>query len=76
MFVIYGLIFVNYNPIVSIRVMQKDFTGASLHLAMLALIYYAFIWNHIIDPSISDSTYSSYTLATGRSDDISILLCF
>lgn len=39
-------------------------------------MFYCFIWNHTVDSEIADSNYSPYTLVTGRSDDISLLLCF
>ena len=53
-----------------------DFSGAPCNFALLALIFYAFILNHTVDASVSTITLSPYMLATGRSDDISALMCF
>lgn len=53
-----------------------DFSGAAKMLAFLDLIYYTFIWNHMVDPSILDGTFSPYTLSTRCFDDISLLLYF
>ena len=39
-------------------------------------MWYCFVLNHTIDPAIADGTMSPYMMATGRSDDISALLCF
>ena len=53
-----------------------DFNGAAKNLWYCAILFYIFIWNHTVDPNIADGDHSPYTLATGRSDDISPLLCF
>ena len=53
-----------------------DYLGAARNLFLAGLVYYAFIWNHTVNPDIADSTCSLYTLTTGYSDDISPLLCF
>ena len=53
-----------------------NFTGAAADLWFCALVFYCFIWNHTVDSEIADGNYSPYTLATGCSDDISLLLCF
>ena len=53
-----------------------DFSGAARNLWLLGLMYYVLIWNHTVDPNLADGTFSPYTLATGRSDDISAFTCF
>jgi hypothetical protein len=53
-----------------------DFTAAPRNFAFLALMFYAFVLNHTVDSGIGDGTQSPYMLSTGKSDDISALLCF
>ena len=53
-----------------------DFTGATQDVCFATLIFYAFIWNHIVDPTLADGNHSPYTLATGCSNYISALCAF
>ena len=52
-----------------------DFSGAAKNLFLCALIYYTFLWNHMVGTSIGNGSFSPYTFATGQADDISPLLC-
>ena len=53
-----------------------DFTAAPACLWLLAALYVAFCLNHTVDSEIGNGMMTPYTYATGRSDDISPLLCF
>ena len=53
-----------------------NFTGATRDVYFAVFIFYAFIWNHIVDPTLADGNHSPYTLATGCSDAISALCAF
>ena len=53
-----------------------DFTNAPKCLWLLAALYVAFCLNHTVDSQIGSGDMTPYTFATGRSDDISPLLCF
>ena len=53
-----------------------DFTSAPKCLWLLAALYVAFCLNHTVDSDVGNGSTTPYTYSTGRSDDISPLLCF
>ena len=53
-----------------------DFTGATQDVCFTALIFYAFIWNHTVDPALVDENHFPYIIATSCSDNISALCAF
>lgn len=53
-----------------------DFTPAPKYLWFLVALYVAFWLNHMVDVNIYNVETTQYTNTTGRSDYISLLLCF